>query len=74
MHKDTTSYDLGIYNDSSLQCIISLNFVESEALFAFSSYKVWNALSLPLYIRERGSVSIFKGRLKTHFFNLAFSV
>ena len=37
MHKDTTSYDLRIclYNDVSLLHRLSLNFVKSEAIFAF---------------------------------------
>ena len=63
------------YNEISLlQCPLNLNFVKSEAMFAFSSYEVWNATGMPLHIRESDSVSIFKSRLKTHFFTLAFDV
>ena len=51
---------------------LNLNFVKSEAMFAFSSYKVWNALLLN--IKKSDSVSIFKSKLKTHFFNLVFDV
>ena len=38
--------------------------------FSFSAAKVWN--SLPSHLRNSSSLSLFKSRLKTHFFSAAF--
>ena len=46
------------------------NFSRSDAAFSHSGPEIWN--SLPYELRSLSSIDIFKSRLKTHFFNLAF--
>lgn len=64
-------YNLRVHDDRwLLQPVTDLNFVKSKSMFSFAAPKVWN--SLPLSLREIDSLSLFKTRLKTYFFNIAF--
>ena len=38
--------------------------------FSCRAPKLWNAL--PSFVREAGTVTVFKSRLKTHFYKMAF--
>uniref|UniRef100_A0A1A8GC70 Uncharacterized protein n=1 Tax=Nothobranchius korthausae TaxID=1143690 RepID=A0A1A8GC70_9TELE len=42
-----------------------------ERAFSVCAPKLWNAL--PLLVRQAPTVSIFKSRMKTHYFNLAYN-
>ena len=42
-----------------------------DRAFAVAAPKLWN--SLPIIVREAGSVDSFKSRLKTHLYSLAFN-
>ncbi|XP_043934439.1 uncharacterized protein LOC122807592 [Protopterus annectens] len=42
-----------------------------DRAFAVAAPKLWN--ELPLYIRQSSSVAVFKSKLKTYFYDLAFS-
>ena len=64
-------YSLRVNDDNwLLQTVTSLNFARTQSMFSCASPKVWN--SLPLSLRETETFSLFKKRLKTYYFNLAF--
>ena len=50
---------------------LGLNFVKSQFMLCFAAPEVWYVL--PLSVRHSDTVSQFKRRLKSHYFNLAFS-
>ena len=47
-----------------------LNYNKSESIFSHTLVTVWN--DLPLDTQESSSISSFKTKLKTHYFNMAF--
>ena len=47
-----------------LLTVTSLNCARSQPMFSYASPKVWN--SLPLSLREIGTLSLFKKRLKAN--------
>ena len=47
-----------------------LNYNKSESIFSHASVTVWN--DLPLDVHKSSSISLFKTKSKTHYFNLAF--
>lgn len=60
---------------SSSQKLLKSKVVKFEKLgkksFAFSGPQVWN--SLPFYLRDEASLDIFKKKLKTFYFEMAFN-
>ena len=48
------------------------NYLNTYKAFTYSSAKVFN--SLPYHIRSAESVLLFKSKLKTYFFSLAFGI
>ena len=48
-----------------------LNYNKSESIFSHSSVTVCN--NLPFDIRETSNISLFKTKLKTHYFHMAFA-
>ena len=60
------------FNDDNwmLQTVISLNFARSQSMFLYASPKVWN--SLPLSLREIGTLHLSKKRLNAYDLNLTF--
>ena len=64
-------YSMRVNDDNwLLQTVTSLNFARSQSMFSCASSKVWN--SLPLSLREIETLSLFKKRLKSYYFDLAF--
>ena len=67
----STRYCLRVNDDKwLLQTLPYPNLVKSKSMFSFAAPKIWN--SLPFSLRETSSVSLFKSRLKSYFFNIAF--
>lgn len=56
--------------DSGLLTIPKVKKTVGERAFAFRAPTLWNRL--PLDIRQAGSVEIFKAKVKTHLFTVAF--
>ena len=53
-----------------LQTVTSLNFARSQSMLLYASPKVWN--SLPLSLREIGTLHLSKKRLNAYDLNLTF--
>ena len=53
-----------------LQQVCITNTSKADSMFCFSSVKTWNAL--PKYVRECDKLTIFKSKLKCHYFSVAF--
>ena len=53
-----------------LETTSQLNYNKSASIFSHSSVSVWN--NLPFDIRETSNISLFKTKLKTHYFHIAF--
>ena len=71
LHKPSAAYDFRRNCDLLLlEKTSQLNYNKSESIFSHASVTVWN--DLPLDIRESSSISSFKTKLKTHYFNMAF--
>ena len=54
-----------------LETTNKLNYNKSASIFSHSSVTVWN--NLPFEIRETSNISLFKTKLKTHYFHMAFA-
>ena len=54
-----------------LETTSQLNCKKSASIFSHFSVTVWN--NLPFYIRETSNISLFKTKLKTHYFHMAFA-
>ena len=60
-------------SDTSSLCVPSVRTVTfGHRSFSYSGPSVWN--SLPLHVRSSDSASIFKCRVKTHLFGMAYSI
>ena len=67
----SATYSLCVIDDNwLLQTVPSLNFAKSQSMFSYASPKVWN--SSPLSLLEIETLSLFKKRLKTCYFKIAF--
>ena len=64
-------YCLRVNNDKwPFQNVLHPSLVSSKSIIYFAAPNIWNSYSLSL--REIDSVSLFKARLESHFFNIAF--
>ena len=69
--RSINSYNLRVDNDFFLlELPLPANLRNTSAAFSYNGPRVWNCL--PYSLRCLNDISVFKSRLKTHYFGLAF--
>ena len=70
--RSVSRYSVRLDNDYYLLENVYLNNIKrTEGAFSFQAPRIWN--QLPYEVRSMSELSLFKSKLKTHYFKIAFN-
>ena len=70
--RSVSRYSVRLDNDYYLLENVYLNNIKrTEGAFSFQAPRIWN--QLPYEVRSMSELSLFKSKLKTHYFKIAYS-